>query len=227
MTDSNYSLSDIASVTRGDYADGFGGGAWWIIILFLLVGGNGFGWGNRMMGESIATTGDVQRGFDTNSILNKLNGIENGLCDGFYSQNTTMLNGFCQAQNTMAQGFAGLNTEILKANYATTGAVKDVGFQIQDVGCRTNHNIDSVKFENAQNTCKITTAIHQEAEETRRMIAQQETQRLRDELAQARDIINNTAQSRYVLDSIGRYVTNPPCPPVVYSGCGCNCSTMG
>ena len=40
----NYSLSDLAAVTKD--ADGWGGGAWWIIILFLFVFMGG-GWGNR------------------------------------------------------------------------------------------------------------------------------------------------------------------------------------
>ena len=34
----------------------------------------------------------------------------------------------------------------------------------------TNRNIDNVKFENAQNTCAITTAIHEEGEKTRALI---------------------------------------------------------
>ena len=45
----NYSLSDLAAVTRDN--DGAGtSGAWWIIILFLFVlmsGGGGFGFGSR------------------------------------------------------------------------------------------------------------------------------------------------------------------------------------
>ena len=37
MTD--YSLSDVASVVKGNDYDnnGFGGGAWWIIVLFLFA----------------------------------------------------------------------------------------------------------------------------------------------------------------------------------------------
>ena len=46
----NYSLSDVAAVTRNNgYGDGcgYGMGGWWMIILFALIfNGNGF-WGNR------------------------------------------------------------------------------------------------------------------------------------------------------------------------------------
>lgn len=62
------SLADIAAVTKD---------------------GNGDGWGGQgRNGKSCATNGDLQRGFDTQSILNKLSGIDNGICDGFYAMNT-------------------------------------------------------------------------------------------------------------------------------------------
>ena len=70
---------------------GFGWGGDWIAIIVLaaLFGGGGFGgWG----GGGGNVFGEVQRGFDTTGINNKLNGLENGLCDGFYAQNTNLLN---------------------------------------------------------------------------------------------------------------------------------------
>lgn len=49
-----------------------------LIILFAIFGGWGNGWGGQgRNGESCATNGDLQRGFDTQSILNKLSGIDN------------------------------------------------------------------------------------------------------------------------------------------------------
>lgn len=128
--ESNYSLGDIAAVTR-DAGDFGGNSAWWIIVLFLFWGMNGSGF-NRG-GEQVATNGDVQRGFDTNNIIRKLDGINSGLCDGFYAQNTTMLNGF----NT-------IGSQIAENRFAQ-----------QQCCCETNRNIDSVKYENAQNTCAI------------------------------------------------------------------------
>ena len=81
--DHEYSLADIRAATGGD--DMFGGNsAWWILILFFLAGNGGWGgFGNRGYGEHLATSADVQRGFDTQSILSKLDGITNGICDGF------------------------------------------------------------------------------------------------------------------------------------------------
>lgn len=78
MTDgTGYSLSDIAAATGGN--GGFGGmGGSWIVILFLfvLMAGNG-GWGNNAFAnaigyENLATSNEVQRGFDNqNSMANQ------------------------------------------------------------------------------------------------------------------------------------------------------------
>lgn len=74
-----YSLADIAAAMGGN--GGFGGmGGSWLTILFLLVlcGGGGFGWGNNnafanAIGyENLATSNEVQRGFDNqNSMANE------------------------------------------------------------------------------------------------------------------------------------------------------------
>ena len=100
--------ADMRAVTDGARDDGFGmGGGWmWIIVLFLFLFGFGGGgaWGNRVQG---LTQMEMQHGFDTQEIVRKLDGINYGLCDGFYAQNTTMLN-----------GFAGVTTAVRDAQFA-------------------------------------------------------------------------------------------------------------
>lgn len=197
-----YNLSDIRAATEGnrDY-DGFGGGWMWIIVLFLFMfgaGGNGWGRGNGL------TQVEMQQGFDTAEITRKLDGLANGLCDGFYAQNTTMLN-----------GFNSLGMQIAENRFAA-----------QQCCCETNRNIDAVRYEAQRNTCDITSAIHAEGEATRALLTAQENQRLRDELCQARDIISNSNQSRYILDQLGRYYTNPPCYGYNNDGCGCGCGRV-
>ena len=86
----NYSLSDIRAATDHD-DDGFSGqGGWfWIVVLFLFMfgfGGNGFGRNNDAL-----TRADLCQDFNFNDLQNGVRGIQNGLCDGFYAQNTTML----------------------------------------------------------------------------------------------------------------------------------------
>lgn len=75
-----YSLADIAAAMGGN-AGGFGGmGGSWLALMFLIIllgGGNGFGWGNNGFAnaigyENLATSNEVQRGFDNqNSMANQ------------------------------------------------------------------------------------------------------------------------------------------------------------
>lgn len=73
--------ADVAAVMRGNYGngygDGWGGGCWWIVLVFfamMMWGGN---WGNNgfqnAIGyENLATSNEVQRGFDNqNSMANQ------------------------------------------------------------------------------------------------------------------------------------------------------------
>ena len=157
----NYSLSDIkAAMDGGDGLFGGGGGLLILVILFLFffMGGRG-----GMAENGALTRAEMQQGFDTQEITRKLDGITNGLSDGFYSQNTTMLN-----------GFAGV-----------TAAVKEAQFAAQNCCCETNRNIDGVRYDAQKNTCDIITAIHAEGEATRNMMQQAEIQALRARIQRA------------------------------------------
>lgn len=186
--------ADMRAVTDGARDDGFGmGGGWmWIIVLFIFLFGFGGGgaWGNRGHG---LTQMEMQQGFDTQEIVRKLDGINYGLCQGFYAQNTTMLN-----------GFAGVTT-----------AVRDAQFAAQQCCCETNRNIDSVRYDAQKNTCDIITAIHAEGEATRNMMQQNEIQQLRDRIqrAELRDAMCGVV--RYPMATTYTSGGNPFC------GCGC------
>jgi hypothetical protein len=90
----NYSLSDIAAAT----GEGFGGAnSWVMIILFALIfgwGGNGFGGFNNAIGyENLATSNEVQRGFDNqNSMANQreiLAAVNSGTAQSVAATNQT------------------------------------------------------------------------------------------------------------------------------------------
>lgn len=185
--------ADMRAVTDGARDDGFGmGGGWmWIIVLFLFLFGFGGGgaWGNRGQG---LTQMEMQQGFDTQEIVRKLDGINYGLCDGFYAQNTTMLN-----------GFAGVTT-----------AVRDAQFAAQQCCCETNRNIDAVRYEAQKNVCDITTAIHAEGEATRALIQQNEMQALRDKVSELQLAQSQCTQNAYLTGTLRPY------PVPAYPVCG-------
>lgn len=188
----NYSLSDIRAATEHERDEGFGGGAWWIIILFLFMFGMG-GLGGFGGQNGALTRAEMQQGFDTAEVTRKLDGLSYGLSDGFYAQNTTMLN-----------GFAGV-----------TAAVENARFAAQQCCCETNRNIDGVRYDAQKNTCDIITAIHAEGEATRNLMQQNEIQQLRDRIqrAELRDAMCGVV--RYPMATTYTSGGNPFC------SCGC------
>lgn len=158
------SLADIASVTGNNKNDGmWGGDGWWAIIIFAIIfGWNGFGnngWGGNggSAGATAAAYTDsaIQRGFDTQSILGKLDGITNGICDGIYAVNNSMLTGFNGINtNVMQTGFGiqqAINADTV-ANMQNTNALQS---QLANCCCETREAIQGVNYNMAQNTCAL------------------------------------------------------------------------
>lgn len=82
---------------NNNYGDCWGGGMWfmWIIVIFALMGGWGGNWNNRgNMGAEIFANGSMTRDqiadqFSMQDIKEGIRGVQNGLCDGFYAQNSS------------------------------------------------------------------------------------------------------------------------------------------
>lgn len=150
MFNSSPSLADIAAVTGGNRNDGaWGDGGWWVlIILFALFGGwGGYGFGGNGGGgytATAATQADIQRGFDNSAVISKLDGITNGLCDGFYAVNNGMMTGF----NTIQQA---INADTV-AGMQNANAIQS---QLANCCCETREAIQNVNFNMAQNTCAL------------------------------------------------------------------------
>ena len=253
--DGNYSLSDIAAATgNGRNNDGmFGGdGSWWIIVLFIFAF---FGWGNNGWGNNgngggyaatAATQADIQRGFDNSAVISKLDGINNGLCDGFYAVNNGMLTGFNGINtNIMQTGFGiqqAINADTV-ANMQNTNALQA---QLANCCCETREAIQGVNYNMAQNTCALQNTMNNNTRDllenqnsnTRAILdylCQKETADLRAEnqaLKLAASQSNQNAVLQAAMDAntaeILRRTAPLPVPayqvpnPNTYYGCGCN-----
>lgn len=202
-------------LTAGDLAllkdnDGFmdGNGMWVFFLFFLLAwGGNGF-FGNRG-NESLATSADVQRGFDTNTVVNKLDGIANGICDSTYALN----NSITSNANSISMG------------------INNLAHEVESCCCTTNRNIDSVRYENAKNTCDIVNAIHADGEATRSLITQNTIQELRDNLQAAQLQLGNMSQTQTLIDTlrpcaVPAYITCSPYTNAAYYAGSCGNTTI-
>ena len=200
---------------------GWGGGMWfaWILILFVLMGG----WGNGFGGRNAQAGFDVASQFDYQDIKNGIRGIQQGLCDGFYAQNTTMLQGFNGVDKGLCQGFNSVNSNIA-----------NLGYQQQQCCCDLSRSIDNVRAEAYKNTCEITNAIHSESEQTRALINANTMQELRDRLeARDRDLlsanfqISQQSQTSNLINQLRpfptpAYITCSPYQSAFGSGCGIN-----
>lgn len=201
---------------NGDGDNWGGGGSWWVVMLFfLLAWGGGFGgWGNNGTQEAL-TRADLCQGFNFNNLDSAIRGVQNGLCDGFYAMNTGMLNGFSGVDNSLSAGFSAINQNINESRFAA-----------QQCCCETNRNIDSVKFESAQNTCDITTAIHAEGEATRALITQNQMQELRDQLADAKLANSQCAQNAYLVNQLQPVARPAYITTSLYAASACSCGNI-
>ena len=135
----NYTLSDLAAVTRDN--DGAGtSGIWWIIILFLFVlmsGGGGFGFGSRQ-GEfgqyaTAASQQEILFGQQFGQINDRLTNIGNGICNLGYE---------------MQGGIGNLGKEMALAQNGTNMAIMQTGNNIQaqmaECCCTTQRALDGI-----------------------------------------------------------------------------------
>ena len=244
------SLADIAAVTGNNRNnDGmWGDGAWWIVIILI------FGWGNKGWGGfggngngAGYTDSAIQRGFDNQAVISKLDGISNGLCDGFYAMNNSMLTGFNGINTNIMQTGYGIQQAVnadTVANMQNTNALQS---QLANCCCETREAIQGVNYNMATNTCALQNTMNSNTRDiidsqqagTRAILdylCTKENADLRDkvqklELSASQDRQNAllttamTAQTQQIVNSVNptaipAYVV--PNPNAYAYGCGCN-----
>lgn len=175
MEDSNFATGyAVGRDSNGGYGNGmFGNGndAWWIIILLLFGYGRGFGgfggFGGGFgggCGSPCATQADLAAGFNNSAVLANLNDLALGQAN---------------IQQTLCQGFSGVNTSILQNGYNTQGAINGLSHQLAQCCCDNKAAIADVKYAMATESCATRNTIQNTT----------------------RDIIDNAnANSRAILD---------------------------
>lgn len=124
---------------------------WFIIVIFAIFGWGGFGNGFGGNGMNGGVGSEIQRGFDNQAVVSKLDGISNGLCDGFYAVQTGM-NGI--NTNILQTGFGiqqAINADTV-ANMQNTNALQS---QLANCCCETREAIQGVNYNMATNTCAL------------------------------------------------------------------------
>lgn len=154
---------------------------WWILLLLLCGWGNSNnGWagngGGNMLGYElgrVATTNDVASGFSTSAIMGNINDIM-----------LTQQSGFANVQQTLCQGFNGINQAI------------------GDCCCQTQRAIDNVNFNMQKNTCDLQRSIDCVGDRIINYMTQQELANLRDQVQTYRFRESQSAQNAYLVDQL-------------------------
>lgn len=205
------SAADVMALTKENGGEMWNNPFIYLVWLAVLGGGGLFG-GNRDAAlQGAVTRSDLFEGFNNQDVNGQLRGITSGICDGFYAINSGLKDGF----------------------YGIQGALAENRFASQGCCCETNRNIDAVRFENAKNTCEITSAIHAEGEATRALINSNTMQELRDrlesrdrELMAANFQLSQQAQTAALVGELRpcakpAYITCSPYTSGFYGGFGC------
>ncbi len=242
--------------------NGWGEGSWiWILVIFALL----FGWGNNGNnggGNGGGSTqfipyntggygGEVQRGFDQQAIISKLDGLTYGLSDSTYALNNAINNGFFGVQNTLCQGFNGVSREIADCCCKTQSNIQEVNYNLAkgfcDLGNVLNNNTRDILENNNANTRAILDFLTNDKIAT----LQAENQTLRFQASQTAQnafiTANQEAQTAELIRRLGAdcpvpaYVVNAPTPVSFPTnccgqytgfgnygynggGCGCGCN---
>lgn len=169
MNEGMLSPADVAVLSganRNNNNDGWGNnGAWWI-ILFLIFGYGRNGFGGGFGGNSGGVADGYVLASDFAQVDRKLDTISNGICDSTFALNNTMTNGFAATQQTLCQGFSGINQAITTNGYETRLGVQglasqlancccDIRQQISDCCCQTQRGLDGINYNMAMNTNAI------------------------------------------------------------------------
>lgn len=228
---------------------GFGGdGAWWIIILFLFVfcGWGNNGWGNNgnsgaadnyVLASDFAT---LQRQIDSaaSTIERKGDITQQGICDGFYAMNTTLLNGFAGANQNMNSGFQ--NAELSRCNQqaALMQQLNAMQMQAADCCCENRAAIAQVRYDMATQACNtrntvqnatrdIIDANNQNSRAILDFLTQSKLSDLQTENQNLKLAASQAAQNNYLISQLRpcpspAYITCNPWAGSGYGGCGCN-----
>lgn len=243
---------------------GFGGDGWWGILFLIAImsggwgGFGGFGGMNGLMGmwpfmfggfggngagfQGALTRGELCQDMNFQSLENATRGIQQGLCDGFYSVNTSLLNGFHGVDNAVCtlgyqtqQGINSVNTNMMQGfNASNIVALQNQNaLQSQISGCCCDLRSGQAQTQNAieRGFCQTnyndqanTTAIIQNAHsDTDRVLAKLDAMEmarkdetilaLREKLSQADLAASQAAQNAYLVNQLR------PCPQPAYLTC--------
>ena len=209
-------------MNMGNNVDGFGGGGFWIFALLILamLGNGGFGWGNNGFAnaigyENLATSNEVQRGFDNqNSMANQreiLAAVNNGTAQSVAATNQTFHDTLGIIQNRydeLARDISGLAVGQAQALANQNNCCCETKQLIMEKAANTDYQIAQNKYDMSMQMAQMETRILQKMDANKIDDLQNQVNAL--QLQQAL-----TGVVKYPLATTYSSGCNPFC------GCGC------
>lgn len=228
----NGTIADIAAVTRpyGYGGDGFGfggSGIWLFAILALMFGGNGFGgWGNNGYAngfanaigyENLATSNEVQRGFDNQNQMANQREILSAVTAGTAQSVAATNQAFHDNLNVIQDKYGELTRDI----YGVSGQVAQVLANQNACCCDTKMLIQETSAQNRYDAALNTAAINANATAN--------TQKILDVLSQNKiEALQGKVQQLELAQAVAGVVRYPNSltynagqSPFCNCGCGC------
>lgn len=199
----------------GGFGNGFGGDGWWIIVLILLFGAGGWGRGGFGGGGGYdacctpATAQGVADAFNFNQLDNGLRGLEQGLCNGFYTSAqqinsvlAALQNCCCDTKVGMLTGFNGVNQGICTLGYNVQAGFNTLGNQLASCCCDLERGQEAIKYEIANVANTLMVAGDKNTDRIINYLTQTEMDKLRTELQSAQFQLSQLSQTDNIINRL-------------------------
>ena len=230
--ESDLSASDVAMLTNGNGGWGGANSFMWIFALLILAGGfgnGGWGWGNsngfaNAIGyENLATSNEVQRGFDNqNTMANEreiLAAVNSGTAQSVAATNQT----FHDTISVLGDKYSELQRDIAALSVGQANSLANQNqcccntrLQISETGAGINSQIAQNRYEAAMNTAAINANTTAQTQKILDAIQGNKIDNLQNQV--------NALQLQNAVAGVVRY----PSASTYYAGmnpfCGCGCS---
>lgn len=228
-----YYETDLPTMVSGgngncNNTDGFGG--WWGIIALVAVaaifgGGWGFGGFGGNGANGALTRGDLCQDMNFNNLENSVRGVQQGLCDGFYAMNTSLLTGFGNTQ-----------TAIMQNGYETRNAINSLSAQLASCCCDLSRGQERISCDIERSSNAIIQSGNANTQRILDFLCNEKISALQNENALLTSQLSQNSQTQTLLNAINRTPSPAFVVPNPYtgayggygygygnSGCGCGC----
>lgn len=210
------SASDVALLNRDNYGGwGDGGSFMWIFALLILAGGGFNGWGNNGFAnaigyENLATSNEVQRGFDNqNTMANQreiLSAVTNGTAQSIAATNQT----FHDTLGALTDKYSELQRDIAGVSVQA----QQIMANQNECCCETKMEIAQNRYDAAMNTASINATTTEQTQKILDAINQNKIEALQAQV-NALELQNATA-------NVVRYPNSWTYNAGMSPFCGCN-----